>query len=150
MGMIDNSGKQVPAHSRSATGRPADVQLLEFCGLLKVLANPNRLLILRLLLDGEQSVGQIERKLAIRQPTLSNELGALRRRSLVTTRRDSRVIHYSLAPGTDRTRLSNLLAELDPTGVGRTDTTHSPYPLWEHRGECGHFAEVASLPKKGT
>lgn len=67
------------------------------CGLLKVLANPDRLLILCYLSQGEARVGEIEEALGIVQPTLSQQLTVLRQDELVTTRRDGKNIYYSLA-----------------------------------------------------
>lgn len=67
------------------------------CGLLKVLSNPDRLLILCHLAQGEARVGELEEVLGIVQPTLSQQLTVLREEELVTTRRDGKHIHYSLA-----------------------------------------------------
>ena len=64
---------------------------------LKSLANGNRLVILCSLVDGEKNVGELERILGIRQPTLSQQLARLRSDELVETRRDSRQIYYALA-----------------------------------------------------
>lgn len=69
----------------------------EACGLLKVLSNPDRLLILCQLAQGEARVGELEELLGIVQPTLSQQLTVLREEDLVTTRRDGKNIHYSLA-----------------------------------------------------
>lgn len=67
------------------------------CRLLKVLANPDRLLILCQLSQGEKSVGELEDILGIVQPTLSQQLTVLREEELVSTRREGRHIHYRLA-----------------------------------------------------
>lgn len=67
------------------------------CGLLKVLSNPDRLLILCQLSQGEARVGELEEILGIVQPTLSQQLTVLREEELVTTRRDGKNIYYSLA-----------------------------------------------------
>ena len=64
---------------------------------LKALANDNRLMILCSLAEGEKNVGELERILGIRQPTLSQQLARLRSDELVETRRDSRQIYYGLA-----------------------------------------------------
>lgn len=66
-------------------------------GLLKVLANPDRLLILCQLVEGELCVGDIERMTGIRQPTLSQQLTVLREEQLVATRRDGKQIYYRIA-----------------------------------------------------
>ncbi|WP_321896488.1 metalloregulator ArsR/SmtB family transcription factor [Paraburkholderia heleia] len=67
------------------------------CALLKVLANPDRLLLMCRLSQGELSVGELEEALAIRQPTLSQQLGLLRENGLVATRREGKNIFYSVA-----------------------------------------------------
>jgi DNA-binding transcriptional ArsR family regulator len=67
------------------------------CALLKVLANPDRLLLMCQLSQGELSVGELEERLGIRQPTLSQQLGVLRENGLVATRRDGKNIFYSVA-----------------------------------------------------
>lgn len=67
------------------------------CGLLKVLANPDRLLLLCQMAQGELSVSQLESLTGIRQPTLSQQLGVLRDEELVSTRREGKQIFYSVA-----------------------------------------------------
>ena len=64
---------------------------------LKLLANEDRLLLLCQLAGGEQCVGDLEQALAIRQPTLSQQLGVLRRDGVVTTRRDGKSVYYRVA-----------------------------------------------------
>lgn len=67
------------------------------CALLKVLANPDRLLLMCQLSQGELTVGELESQLGIRQPTLSQQLTVLREHGLVTTRRNGKNIFYSVA-----------------------------------------------------
>jgi ArsR family transcriptional regulator len=64
---------------------------------LKALANEDRLLLLCQLSQGERSVGELEERLGIRQPTLSQQLAVLRDEDLVETRRDGKNIYYSIA-----------------------------------------------------
>ena len=66
-------------------------------GLLKALANPDRLLLLCQLTQGEHCVSEMEGLLGILQPTLSQQLGVLRQEGLVTTRREGKQIFYSIA-----------------------------------------------------
>ena len=65
--------------------------------LLKALGNPDRLLLLCQLVHGEMNVGELEDRLKIVQPTLSQQLGVLRREGLVGTRRDGRQIYYRIS-----------------------------------------------------
>ncbi|MCC8402985.1 metalloregulator ArsR/SmtB family transcription factor [Paraburkholderia sp. MMS20-SJTN17] len=67
------------------------------CALLKVLANPDRLLLMCRLSQGELSVSELEGELGILQPTLSQQLGVLRENGLVATRREGKSIFYSVA-----------------------------------------------------
>ncbi|MDX5363104.1 MAG: metalloregulator ArsR/SmtB family transcription factor [Pseudazoarcus pumilus] len=67
------------------------------CALMKALSNPDRLMVLCRLSQGELSVGEIEAALGIRQPTLSQQLTVLREQGLVTTRREGKNIYYSVA-----------------------------------------------------
>ena len=66
------------------------------CRLMKVLANPDRLMILCQLAQGEKRVGELEALLGIVQPTLSQQLTVLRDEELVSCRRDGKAIHYQL------------------------------------------------------
>ena len=78
-----------PALLRSAAGRAVSA--------LKVLANEDRLLLLCQLSHGEMCVGELEQRLDIRQPTLSQQLGILRNQGVVNTRREGKNIYYSVA-----------------------------------------------------
>jgi DNA-binding transcriptional ArsR family regulator len=64
--------------------------------LMKILANPDRLLILCQLSQREMCVSQIEDELGILQPTLSQQLVILRDKGLVSTRRDGKNIYYQI------------------------------------------------------
>ena len=70
---------------------------LQASGLLKALANSDRLLLLCQLSQSEHSVGELETLTAILQPTLSQQLSVLREESLVSTRREGKQIFYSIA-----------------------------------------------------
>lgn len=65
--------------------------------LLRTLANPDRLLLLCQLSQGERNVSDMEQLLGIQQPTLSQQLAVLRREGLVETRRDGKQIFYRIA-----------------------------------------------------
>lgn len=68
--------------------------------LLKALGNAQRLRVLCLLVNHEMSVGQINEHLPdLSQSALSQHLAKLREEGLVSTRRESQTIWYSLEPG---------------------------------------------------
>lgn len=66
------------------------------CELLKVLANPARLLLLCQMSEGEYCVSDLEALTGIRQPTLSQQLTILREQEMVSTRREGKQIFYSI------------------------------------------------------
>ena len=65
-------------------------------GQLKLLSNPNRLQIVCKLMDGERSVGELETALGISQPSLSREIGRLRKAGILTPRREAKSVYYTL------------------------------------------------------
>ena len=67
------------------------------CSMLKTLSNPDRLLLLCQISQGERCVSDLEEALDIHQPTLSQQLSVLRDEGLVATRRDGKRIYYSVA-----------------------------------------------------
>ena len=83
----------------------------EAAALLKTLAHEGRLMILCHLATGERSVTELEQALGSRQAAVSQQLARLRLEGMVTTRREGKAIHYSLASGKVRAIL-RLLPEL--------------------------------------
>lgn len=79
--------------------------------LLKSMGNARRLLILCQLVDGEKGVGELEKAVGLSQSALSQHLARLRADRLVTFRRTSQTLHYSIA---DRRalRVLHLLKEI--------------------------------------
>ena len=66
------------------------------CTLMKVLSNRDRMMILCEISQHERCVSELEEKLEIYQPTLSQQLTVLRKEKLVITRREGKQIYYSL------------------------------------------------------
>lgn len=64
---------------------------------LRSVANRDRLLLLCHLSQGEQGVSQLETVTGIRQPSLSQQLGVLRREGLISPRREGKQVHYRIA-----------------------------------------------------
>ncbi|QFT54430.1 helix-turn-helix transcriptional regulator [Microbulbifer sp. THAF38] len=65
--------------------------------MLRSLANQDRLLLLCQLSQEELNVGELEERLGLRQPSLSQQLGVLRREGLVDTRREGKHVYYRVA-----------------------------------------------------
>lgn len=81
--------KLKPAEMRRHAGDAA--------GLLKLLANESRLMVLCALAEGELSVGEINSVVDLSQSALSQHLASLREAGLVATRREAQLIYYRLA-----------------------------------------------------
>ncbi len=64
---------------------------------MRAMSNPDRLMLLCQLAQGERRVGELEELLDIQQPTLSQQLAVLREEALVETRRDGKQIYYRIA-----------------------------------------------------
>ncbi|MEO9168975.1 MAG: metalloregulator ArsR/SmtB family transcription factor [Aestuariivirga sp.] len=64
---------------------------------LKSLANPQRLRILCLIIEGERPVGEIAETIGANQSSVSQNLALMRREGLVVPRRDGQTIYYRLA-----------------------------------------------------
>src|SRR5215475_5474462 len=79
------------SHLGTLASRARDASLF-----LKAMAHPNRLLILCILCEGERSVSELEQLLALRQPTVSQQLARLREDGLVKARRQGKTMYYSL------------------------------------------------------
>ena len=75
--------------------RPEPVELV--AKYFRALGDPVRLRVLRLLGEGERSVGELAVSLGVAQPRLSNHLACLRWCGFVETRREHRTVYYRLA-----------------------------------------------------
>lgn len=64
---------------------------------LKVLADPTRLTVLRLLLRGPRQVGEINAVLHLEQSLLSHHLRLLRDAGLVTATREGKAVRYEVS-----------------------------------------------------
>ena len=64
---------------------------------LKNLCHPHRLMIVCALVEGELGVGDLERGLSIRQPSLSQHLGSLREAGIISGRKTGKTVFYRLS-----------------------------------------------------
>jgi len=88
--LVPSAEEQMPLAALASAASDAAV-------LLKALANPDRLLLLCHLVEGESNVSALETVTGIGQPTLSQQLGVLREEGLVETRREGKYIFYRIA-----------------------------------------------------
>ncbi len=82
--MTSNSIEQMRANATAAEN------------LLKSLANANRLMILCHLVNGELSVGELERLVGLSQSALSQHLARLRHQNILNSRKEGTTVYYSL------------------------------------------------------
>lgn len=115
---------------------------------LKIYAQPQRLMILSCLLEGERMVSEIDTATGIGQPALSQQLAELRRKELVRTRRQGTQIFYALAD--DKIELcvtcmqEMLSGEKDTPAVRQiTARPNSPAPL-PHPAGTAAFARIVT------
>lgn len=77
--------------------------------VFKALADPTRLRIVCLLLDGELCVCDLTEVLQIPQPTVSRHMATLKQHGLAADRRAGKWVHYTLV---DNSPINELLAYL--------------------------------------
>lgn len=69
----------------------------ETAGFFKALSDPNRLLIIEMLQNGELCACELLEDLQISQPTLSHHMKTLCEAGIVSCRREGKWMHYSLS-----------------------------------------------------
>jgi DNA-binding transcriptional ArsR family regulator len=112
--------KMIPLEQMQQAARDAS-------GLLKALSNPDRLLVLCYLSQGEARVGEIEEALGIVQPTLSQQLTVLRAEELVATRREGKNIYYSLSSEAALAVIQTLYAQFCGPAGGKRKPAAKPH-----------------------
>ncbi|USA63011.1 metalloregulator ArsR/SmtB family transcription factor (plasmid) [Qipengyuania citrea] len=107
----------------------------ELVDVLKALAHPVRLRIMKVLTGTERNVGEIDDAAEIGQPTLSQQLAVLRNAGLVKTRKDAKLVYYRI----DDDRLSKVVDVAG--GLGGL----SPAPISHSRQPAPGVANFAKL-----
>ena len=107
-------------------------------GTLIALAEPNRLQIVELLLDGPRPVGEIVDKLRLRQPQVSKHLRVLNDAGLVDVRPVAKQRIYSLKPQPFK-ELDDWLRSYRRLWEQRYDRFESVLQeLQQKENDCGH------------
>ncbi|HMU34179.1 MAG TPA: metalloregulator ArsR/SmtB family transcription factor [Pyrinomonadaceae bacterium] len=99
------------------------------CSLFLALSDPTRLKLLRLMADGERSVGYLAEKLGESQPKVSRHLAFLRDHDVVSARRDGKHIYYHINVATPEacSVLSVITGESGTPAQQQTSTEQTPY-----------------------
>jgi DNA-binding transcriptional ArsR family regulator len=101
---------RAPSAALARAARELSPHASEAAGLLRALANSQRLMILCNLVAGPLTVGELNVRVALSQSALSQHLALLRESGIVQTERQAQSVRYSLPPGLV-TRLLGVLHE---------------------------------------
>jgi len=88
------------------------MEIREYESVMKAIADPTRVRILKILEGGEMCVCQIIAILSLGQSTVSKHLFLLRAAGLIKDRRDRKWVHYSLSRGNDSPYAARMLLNL--------------------------------------
>lgn len=89
------AAEQAPTRGRARRDDLACCE--EMARAFRALGNPTRLGILRRITESEMCVGELREELDCRQPAVSQHLGILRDRGIVTAERDGAHVCYRVA-----------------------------------------------------
>ena len=91
---------------------------VDFC---KALCDPTRQRILELLQEREMYVGEIAEAFTLSQPSISHHLGILKRARVVRSRREGKLVYYSLNEENIRECCGMLMTKFVPEMSGDCD-----------------------------
>lgn len=120
---------------------PNEINVRQAAELMRSLSNPNRLMIACALVEGEQSVSELESKLGIKQPILSQQLADLREAGVVQARRSSKSVFYSVADA----KAGHLIAALHQIFCGGGQFEAAPLKIpakMKRAAQAAVFAQV--------
>ena len=80
----------------------------EVAELLKIMAHPERLMVLCQLTQGEVGAGQLQKNSSLSQSAFSQHLTVLRKHQMIQARKESQQVFYSLADP----RIAHLITSL--------------------------------------
>ncbi|WP_448581589.1 ArsR/SmtB family transcription factor [Thermaurantiacus sp.] len=107
---------------------------------LRLFAQPQRLMILAALLDGERSVSAIEAATGVSQPALSQQLADLRKGGAVLARRQSKLVFYRLAGD----HIAHCVRSLCAMFGASEEQAAAPPPAPDRPGAAAKFARILS------
>jgi DNA-binding transcriptional ArsR family regulator len=105
---------------------------------LRALAHPLRWRILTALIAAERNVGEIEAATGISQPGLSQQLGVLRKAGLVATRKEAKLVFYTLADA----QIGEMLARIAALVPGAKVAGDKPAPAETPAPGVANFARM--------
>ena len=115
--------------------------------LLRVLAHPLRLTILKELTSGERSVGDIAERTGLGLSALSQQLAILRKASLVSARREAKQVFYAIDAG-QVGQVRDIIDVLVPGGPSAEPDRLSVPPPVDVRLGAAMFAKVSRVSRQ--
>ncbi len=88
--------------------------------LFRLLGNEKRLMLLCQLVDGELSVGEMQRRIGVSQSALSQHLALLREEGVVATRREGQTIYYRISDHSALRIIETLAEQFCPPEMRKT------------------------------
>ena len=126
------------------------MSLRRYEAVMKAVADPTRVRILKLLEPGELCVCQIIAVLALSPSTISKHLSLLKSAGLVNDRKEKKWVHYSLDRGSDDPYVAGILQELSSWLDRDPVIARDRARLAEARKDVGPSAVCAALPCVGA
>jgi len=126
------------------------MSLRRYEAVMKAVADPTRVRILKLLEPGELCVCQIIAVLALSPSTISKHLFLLKSAGLVNDRKEKKWVHYSLDRGSDDPYVAGILQELSSWLDRDPVIARDRARLAEARKDVGPSAVCAALPCVGA
>lgn len=99
---------------RSYNKRNKNMEIKRLSTILKLIANPERMAILFLLLDGDRSITELAQALGSSPTDIANHLARLRTEGIIDFTRYHRIIEYRLISEEAATILNTLRTLKDP------------------------------------
>jgi DNA-binding transcriptional ArsR family regulator len=126
------------------------MSLRRYEAVMKAVADPTRVRILKLLEPGELCVCQIIAVLALSPSTISKHLFLLKSAGLVNDRKEKKWVHYSLDRGNDDPYVEGILRELSSWLRRDPVIARDRARLAEARKDVGPAAVCAAIPCLGV
>jgi DNA-binding transcriptional ArsR family regulator len=117
--------------------------------VFEIIAEPNRRAILSLLVSSQQSVGEIERRLRMPQPTVSKHLRVLRDAGFVESRVDAQRRLYRLKPEPFQ-EVDEWLAPFRRFWSGHVDALERHLDRMQHMDRVNHLDKPTTPTKRKT
>jgi ArsR family transcriptional regulator len=126
------------------------MSLRRYEAVMKAVADPTRVRILKMLQPGELCVCQIIAVLALSPSTISKHLFLLKSAGLVNDRKEKKWVHYSLDRGSDDPYVAGILRELSSWLDRDPVIARDRERLADARKDVGPSAVCAALPCVGA